>query len=53
MFLLLLPFALGAKIDREAVVRRHLVQLNGIGQPGIAALEDAPLTLTVGNGVIG
>ena len=53
MFLLLpLALALGA-IDREAVVRRHLVQLNGIGQPGIAALKDAPLTLTVGNGVIG
>ena len=44
--------AVGA-IDRRSVVQRHLVNLTGVGQPGIASLKDAPLTLTVGNGVIG
>lgn len=53
MFAIMVATAALAAIDREAVVRRHLVQLNGIGQPGIASLRDAPLTLTVGNGVIG
>ena len=42
-------------IDRRAVVQRHRVVLHGIGQgdtPVPSALQ-SPLTLTIGNGVVG
>lgn len=44
------------QIDRKAVVRRHVVQLTGLGHDAkatAAGLDYTALTLTVGNGVIG
>ena len=46
---LLAMLSLGA-IDRESVVRRHVVRIEGV--PPAAPLS-TPLTLSVGNGVLG
>jgi hypothetical protein len=52
--LLLLSSTVGAAaIDREAVVQRHRVVLHGVGGEPASPTLNFPLTLPVGNGVVG